>query len=125
MKNLINIAIVEKNVFYRESLRTILSQIPDFRIISDTESYSDLMKISLAAKVDLVLLDEELTDSKCIQEIKNYFAKLNDVKILALSEHNNECFQKEIIQNGVDDIIQKHFSKKKIEEKIRSLITTK
>ena len=125
MKNLINIAIVEKNVFQRESLRTILSQIPDFKIISDTENFSDLMKINSFSEADIILLDEELSDSKYIMEIKSYFGKMNDVKILSLSDHNNECFQKEIIQNGVDDIIQKHFSKKKIEEKIRSLITTK
>ena len=111
-----NIVIIEQNKIFRESLKTVLNQIQDFKVIFDSDTISYTEDIS-NIHVNIILIDYNLGKSKCNETINKAKAVWGiSVKFLFMTDFNEEC-----TINGIktSDIILKNSSKKQFENKIR------
>lgn len=113
----INIIIIEQNKIFRESLKTALEQIPDFRIVVDMDNKGNLQSFK-NVKVDLILIDYNLGENICNEIINETLSVNPDVKFLLLVgntiECNFTCFK-------TIDTILRNSTKKEIENKIMEL----
>ncbi|MEI8202213.1 MAG: response regulator [Bacteroidota bacterium] len=110
-----NIVIIEQNTIYRKSLKTVLSQIDDFKIVFDSDNGDYLDQIP-SLDIDLILLDFSIEKMECDEIIKKAIARWKAVKIILLLQFKEESINKLI---GVTDIIFKTSTKKDFENKIR------
>ena len=111
-----NIVIIEKNKIFRESLKTVLNQIQDFKVIFDSDTINYTEDIS-NIHVNILLIDYNLGKSKCNETINKAIAVWGDtVKFLFMTDFKVEC-----AINGINtiDIILKNSSKTEFENKIR------
>jgi DNA-binding NarL/FixJ family response regulator len=114
----VNIVIVELNKIFRESLKTALNQIPDFEVVFDSDNNGYFDNLS-DQQIQLVLIDNNMTNNKC-NDIKNKALALwPEVKFLLMTNYKNEEYNIEI--NKSTNVILKNSSKKEFEDKIREL----
>jgi DNA-binding NarL/FixJ family response regulator len=113
-----NIHIIEQNKIFRESLKTALNQIPDFDIVSDSDN-TDCFENLGDKQIQLILIDNNLTKSKC-SDIKNKALALwPSVRFLLLINYKKE--ECNIDLNRSAKAILKNSSKKDFENRIREL----
>jgi len=111
-----NIVIIEQNKIFRESLKTVLNQIPDFEVVFDADNnwYPEEMRNVV---VNLILIDYSFGKTKCNEAMnKALLVWGTTVKFLFLTDYKEECANNNIKSS---DIILKHSSKKEFENKIR------
>jgi len=114
-----NIAIVEKSKPYRESLKILLSQIPDFRVVFDTDNNSDFLQFLKTGTIDIVFLDFEFIETKGSKIILDYSYSFPITKIIVLSNSLEICRYESNIQTYQLDLMLKNSKKKDFENHIR------
>ena len=116
-----NIAIVEKNSIYRESLQTALNQIADFKVVfvcSDcTEFYQNLNSIIF----NVLLLDYNIGDEKCLEAIRKINQINPEVKVAVFTNYLQSCYYKNLIDSGADAVINKNSNKLSIEAQLKKI----
>lgn len=110
-----NIVIIEQNKTYRESLKTALCQVNDFKVVFDADNSRFPETIS-HAQVNLLLIDYDLGKAVCNETIAKALSIWPAIKILYLTNYKEEC-NLNFIQT--EQAILKNSSKKEFEEKIR------
>ncbi len=122
MDRKINLAIVEENRLYRESLRSVLSQIADFHIVRDEDTVNDIIQNLADQIIDIVLLSIDVGRPKgydALKQIRRLFPQLN---ILVLLDYPETCFYENAMNEGADDAIPKFSGKRVIEQHVRSIM---
>jgi len=114
-----NIAIIENNNFYRESLKTVLNQIDDFIVVFDTDNINSFFQFIDIYDFQIILLDFTFYQNENIEKI---LKKLTDIKFLILSNYTEKCFFDYQIDNNSLDFIPKCSNKNLFEQKIRKLL---
>lgn len=113
-----NIVIIEQNKTYRESLKTALDQIPEIKVVFDTDNTGFLENIH-NHHVNLILLDYNLGKGECNETIGKAISLWPDVKFLLLTTYKEEHNFK---SNKISDVIMKNSTKKEFEFKIQTII---
>jgi len=117
-----NLAIVEENRLYRESLRLALSQIDDFNIVLDGDTIDDIARISAVQFIDLVLLSIDvgkINGYDPLMQLRRRFPQLN---ILVLLDYPETCYYENAISKGANNAIPKFSGKEVIEQHVRSIM---
>jgi DNA-binding NarL/FixJ family response regulator len=117
MQGQMNIVIIEQNKIFRESLKTALDQIPDLKVVFDTDNPGSLESLD-NIQVHLILIDYNLGKVKCNETMNNAISLWPDVKFLLLTTYKEECNL-----NGIKatDVLLKNSSKKEFEYKIKTI----
>ncbi|MEI6142962.1 MAG: hypothetical protein WCP85_27035 [Mariniphaga sp.] len=114
-----NIAIVEQSKPYRESLKILLNQIPDFRVVFDTDNHSDFLKFLITGQIDILFLDFEYIETGNTEIMLNYSNSFPTSKIIVLSSSLEICRYETILQTYRLDVMLKNSTKKVFEYHIR------
>ncbi len=113
-----NIVIVELNKIFRESLKTALNQIPDFEVVFDSDNNGYFDNLS-DQQIQLILIDNNITKSKCIEIKKKALVLWPSVKFLILTSFKKE--ECNIDLDRATNAILKNSSKNEFENRIREL----
>lgn len=111
-----NIVIIEQNKTYRESLKTALCQVNDFKVVFDADNSRFPETIS-HSQVNLLLIDYDLGEAACNETIAKALSIWPAVRFLYLTNYKEECNLHFI---RTDQAIPKNSSKKEFEDKIRN-----
>lgn len=114
-----NIAIIEKNKLYRESLRTVLNQVPDFNVVCDSDDCCSLAQFLKTENIDLILLDYDIAEEKLNQISEQAEILFPNITVIIISNYRENCYFKDFNDYGISDIIFKSAEKKEFEKKIR------
>jgi|GEM_PF-1284205 len=106
-----NIAVIEQNKIYRESLGTVLNQINDFNVVYCGDNLDDLIQHHEKDKIALILIDYHL-----LGQITKLFY---DIKIISISDFDEIYPEENLSAKGIAGVIFKNTSKKELEKKIR------
>ncbi len=112
-----NIAIIEKNELYRESLKTVLNQIDDFNVVCDCDNFDPLFH--LKNKIELVLIDYNVIEGKRSQNIQQIIKIFSDIKIIVITDYGEISNFDDLRNKSVTDVIYKSANKKVFETIIR------
>ncbi len=116
---MINIAIIDQNETFRESLKTLLEQISDFRVVVDTDD-GNFLKTPNTVPIQVLLIDNSIGKEKCNEFIQNTMLKSKSVKSLILTMYREDL----VFCADRTDIILKNSSKKDFENRIKNLINS-
>jgi DNA-binding NarL/FixJ family response regulator len=112
---LTNIAIIEKNTFYRESLKIVLNQIDDFNVVFDTDNILPLFQIADIQSIQILLLDYDFYENENLIKIEQFSPS---IKLLILSNYSENYFFDKHKERGLN-FISKCSTKFLFEQKIR------
>jgi len=116
-----NLAIVEQNKLYREGLKTLLNQTPDFRVVFDTDNNSDFLQFLKTNSTDIVFLDFECIENHCSEKLSEFIKLHPETKIIILTHSLEICRYENIIQTLCLDVMLKNSSKKEFDKHIREI----
>ena len=119
---MIAIAIIEKNNFYRESLKTALNQIDGFEVVFDDDNIALLLDSKAEFSFQIILLDWIYYENEVTRTIVKLYP---GSKILILSNYVESSFPDIQLDGVLLDFIPKCSAKNVFEQKIKkSLITS-
>jgi two-component system secretion response regulator SsrB len=116
-----NLAIVEQNKLYREGLKTLLNQTPDFRVVFDTDNNSDFLQFLKTNSTDIVFLDFECIENHCSEKLSEFITLHPETKIIILTHSLEICRYENIIQTLCLDVMLKNSCKKDFDKHIREI----
>ena len=116
-----NLAIVEQNKLYREGLKILLNQTPDFRVVFDTDNNSDFLQFIKTNSTDIVFLGFECIENHCSEKLPEFIQLHPETKIIVLTHSLEICRYETIIQTLCLDVMLKNSSKKDFDKHIREI----
>lgn len=99
--------LADDHAILREGLVHILSKVPEYDVIGESGDGKEALDRIEKLKPDLAILDVSMptmTGIEISREIKRYNP---GVKILILTQHDNEAYVKQLLKNGIDGYILK------------------
>lgn len=96
---------------FAEGLESMLADEPDFEICGRARNAADTLAQVPEILPDVLLLDINLPDQSGLDVCKKLRADCPDVKILALSMHNDESFISAMLSLGAQGYVLKNTGK--------------
>ncbi|MCB4755981.1 MAG: response regulator transcription factor [Elusimicrobia bacterium] len=125
MKRTLRLAIVDDHALFREGLKDLLLQQPDFSVVAEGADGADALRIVADYKPDVLLLDLRLPKLGGISAIRRLRESHKDVKIVVISMYEDEDFKREAVLAGADAYHSKMDEAPAVIQTIRKLIQGK
>lgn len=106
---------------FAEGLETMLGGEPDFKVCGLARNAADTLKQVPEVEPDVLLLDINLPDKSGLDVCKQLRAEQPDVKILALSMHNDESYISAMLNLGAQGYVLKNTGRTELCAAIRAL----
>jgi DNA-binding NarL/FixJ family response regulator len=120
-KEFIKIHIVEDHQIFREGLKTVLSDIPDVKVIDESSDGREfLAKLSLQVP-DIVFMDIKMPVMDGIKATEEALLKYPGLKIIILSMFDEEEYVYQMIHMGISGFMLKNSDKPSIEKAIHQV----
>ncbi len=101
------IAIVEDHRLVRQGLQALLSADPNLEIVGEADNGCDAIRCVGETSPDLVLMDLSLPRMNGIEAISEIKSRYPNVKILALTVHDNEEYIRSALRSGANGYVIK------------------
>lgn len=118
---MINIAIIEDNASYRQTLSIILQLDETFRLIHKLPNCNDMMVRFIEATPDIVIMDIDLPGVSGIQGVWQLKQEWPDIKVLMLTMFEEEDKIFGALKAGANGYLLKKDSNQKIIESIHAV----
>lgn len=96
----IRILIADDHKLLREGIRNFLSLEPDFEIVGEATNGEEAVTQAAALKPDVMLLDINMPKANGIEVASRLKASCPEVRILALTIHDDQNYMMNMIQSG-------------------------
>jgi len=106
---------------FAEGLESMLSGEPDFEVCGRARNAADTLQHVPEVAPDVLLLDINLPDKSGLDVCKQLRVECPDVKILALSMHNDESYISAMLNLGAQGYVLKNTSRTELCAAIRAL----
>jgi two-component system response regulator NreC len=117
------IIIAEDQTILREGLRSLLSFQPDLEIIGEAEDGLEAIRQVDKLLPDLVLMDLSMPRMGGIEAIKEIKKKRPNIKIVALTVHDNEEYVLAALKAGAEGYILKDSTNEELVQNIRDILS--
>lgn len=94
------ILLVDDHKIVLGGLRSLLNQTPGLEVIAEARDGFTAVKIAQDLRPDVVIMDVTLPKLNGIEATRQILAKLPNIKIIALSIHNDQLFVMEMFKAG-------------------------
>jgi DNA-binding NarL/FixJ family response regulator len=118
---MIKILLVDDHQIIREGIKALLHNHKDFLIIGECDDGNEVDEFLKNTLADVVLMDINMPQMDGIQCTELITKKYQDIKVLALSMHNEERFISRIIEAGAYGYVLKDSGKKQLVEAIMAV----
>lgn len=118
---MIRILIADDHRMFVDGLVSILKGETDIEVVDTCYNGADIFKVLRKEPIDVILLDINLPEMNGIEVTKKISKDFKDVKILALSMHNEESFVTEILKHGALGYILKNTDRIELVTAIRTV----
>ena len=118
---MINVIITDDHPIVTEGIKNLLNDQPDIRITGCFVNGAATLLALPHTFADVILLDINLPDINGITLCKKIKQEMEDVKIVALSIHNERAVIRSMLQNGADAYVLKNALGDEILQAIRTV----
>jgi len=119
---MVNIVITDDHPMMLEGLKNILAAEVDFKVLNCFTDGKMTLEFIGTCQPDILLLDINLPDSNSIELVSLLKKKCPDMKILAISVHNEYAVINSMLAEGANGYIQKNASGLEIIAGIRTVL---
>jgi DNA-binding NarL/FixJ family response regulator len=118
---MIRVMIADDHNMFVEGVESILYGIDNIQVVSKCYTGPDVFEKLATIPADVILLDINLPGMNGIEVCQKLSKDYPDVKVLALSMHNEESFVTEILKYGAQGYILKNTGKKELIHAIEAI----
>ena len=120
--DIVKIIIADDHVIFRKGLRTILNEINDIKVVAEASNGHELFEILKKQEVDVILMDINMPVMDGIEATKKVLAKYPDIKIIALTMHEEIGYFNKMTDAGADGFLLKKTTKDELERAIQRVM---
>lgn len=118
----INLIVVDDHAGVRKRINKILRTTTDIVVVGEASNGAQAIKLALAKKPDMMLLDVELPDQRGMTVMQRLKAILPNMKVLAISSYNDRQFILGMKENGASGYLTKDKIPSQLIDSIRGII---
>lgn len=119
------ILIVDDHPAVRDALSTWVGKHPDLEVCGEAADVSAAMQLASSSLPDLAVVDISLKKGDGIELIKRFREKLESIRILVWSTHNESFYAERVLRAGAMGYIQKDQPMDQFMTAIRSILAGK
>lgn len=117
----ITVFIAEDHQIVREGLRSLLEKQPDFQVVGEAAEGRTALRMVRQLAPRVVIMDVSMPDLNGIEATLQIKKEMPDVKVIALSMHDNRRFVLEMLKAGASGYLIKDCAMKELSEAIRTV----
>lgn len=121
-KRKIRITIVDDHALFREGVRDILSNQPDFEVVGEAGDGQEALSLAADKNPDVMLMDLRLPRLGGVMAIKRIREAHEDVKIIVVTMCEDDDHKREAILAGADAYLSKMEESEVVLDTIRKLM---
>lgn len=118
----VKILIVDDHQLILNGVTEMLKPIERFRIIGNAMNGEIAIKKAVQLKPDIIFMDISMPVMNGIEATKAIIAKTPDVKILALTQHDENAYVAQILKAGAVGYMLKNSRKEEFEEAVETVL---
>lgn len=123
--NISNVFIVDDHELVRQGLRQLIEGEVDLQLCGEANNVKEALNLRSSLKPDIAIIDISLPDGNGLDLIKQLHRWQPEMKIIALSMHDDELYAERAINNGASGYINKQDSAQKLLLGIRDVLNNK
>lgn len=123
--NISKVFIVDDHELVRQGLRQLIEGEIDLKLCGEAANVSDALKMRSSLRPDVAIVDISLPDGNGLDLIKQLHSWQPQMRIIALSMHDDELYAERALNNGASGYINKQDSAQKLLVGIRQVINNK
>ena len=120
---MIKVAITDDHLLVMQGIESMLKNETAIRIVGKYPSAQITLEALSVERPDILLLDINLPDTNGIDLCKQLLGLYPDLKIIALSSHDDTNFVKRILKNGASGYLLKNTSKEELLEAFETVLS--
>jgi DNA-binding NarL/FixJ family response regulator len=117
----IHVLLVDDHPVVRNGIRGLLEKAVDIQIVGEASNGVDALRLTGEVHPDILLLDMELPDMQGTQVAQQVQRQYPNVKILALSAHDDSFYIKGLLELGAAGYLMKDEAPEAIVEAVRGV----
>jgi len=117
----IRVLLADDHPVVRDGIRFLLEKAGDLEVVGEAANGADALDLAVSAVPDVVLLDMELPDIEGTQVARQIQQHHPEVKILALSAHDDPFYIKGVLESGAAGYLMKDEAPELILEAVRGV----
>jgi DNA-binding NarL/FixJ family response regulator len=118
----LRVLIVDDHALVRRGLAELIDQQADLEVCGEAEDISEALDIIEREQPDFAVVDISLKDGSGLELIKQVKARYPDVRMLALSMHDEKLFAERALRAGAEGYLNKQEPAEKVIEAIRAVL---
>jgi DNA-binding NarL/FixJ family response regulator len=103
--------VVDDHEFFRRGLVLVLSKMKFIEVVGEATNGQEFIEMLDSHPVDIVLMDINMPNMNGVEATQKALTKLPDLKIVALSSHEDEAYLETMIDAGVKGFLLKNIDK--------------
>lgn len=117
----IKIILVDDHQMFREGLKFVLKQIPEFEIIGEASNGQEYLKLLQQAIPDVVLMDIGMPVMDGVEATEKTSEQFPDIHVIALSMFSDQEYYHKMVAAGVKGFLIKEAGVDELEKAIKSI----
>ena len=122
--NQIRIIIADDHPLYREGLKGVLHTIEGFQVVGEANDGKELIHLveKLSPEFELIISDLKMPGLDGVSALKHLLIQYPDIRVLALTMHEEENFIMEAMQAGAKGYLLKGTARDELKEAITTVL---
>ena len=117
----INLAIADDHKIFRNGLKATLEDCPDFKLLIEASNGKELIGLLADHKPDVILMDIKMPEMDGMQTTAHVHQNFKDIKVLALSMHNEDKYIVDMMKAGASGYLLKNAEPEEIIDAISTV----
>lgn len=121
MKKIITLFIVDDHTIFRDGLKTLLSQITDFKVVGEAKNGIEFLNSLHGDLPDIVLIDISMPEMDGPETVMKALLNYPELKFIVLSSYSDQLYYYNMIKSGARGFVQKNADSRELEDAIRKV----
>ncbi len=118
----VRVLIVDDHAILRDGLKSLLSVEPDIQVVGEAATGAQALKMIRQLHPDVVLMDITMPDMTGLEATEVIKKGYPEIKVIALTVHENETYLKRMMQVGASGYVVKRAAAKELTTAIRTVM---
>jgi DNA-binding NarL/FixJ family response regulator len=111
LEDKVKIIVVDDHEFFRRGLVLVLNKLKYVEVVGEATNGQEFLSMLDAAPADVILMDISMPNIDGVEATRQALSKYPNLKIVALSSHQDEAYLETMIDAGVKGFLLKNIDK--------------